>query len=217
MKTIVRKPLMIKINKLRLTNLDNKHMKKPGGHIGRDVGEITIKMKTIIREPLFYFKSFTKFSIQVQNPWRTLRGMTHSMKKIQGAGFAVFQVDFSVLRTNQRRFVEKNWFQRVRSSCPSKSCHYFKGTHQEIKIISILHILQTLPNLTAYKTHGCIRRTPIKAGHFNEKKTINIKRDEIHIMNIINDNTFNLHYSLLNIDNRYMKVTLKSKLIEVAK
>ena len=36
-------------------------------------------------------------------------------------------------------------------------------------------------------------------------------------MNIINDNTFNLNKSLLNNDNRYMKATLKSKLIKVAK
>ena len=31
-------------------------------------------------------------------------------------------------------------------------------------------------------------------------------------MNIINDNPFNIHNSLLNNDNRYMNVTLKSKL-----
>ena len=36
-------------------------------------------------------------------------------------------------------------------------------------------------------------------------------------MNIINDNTFNLHKSLLNNDNRHMKVTQKSKLIGVAR
>ena len=36
MKTIVRKTLMIKINKLRLRNLDFKHLKKAGGHIGRN-------------------------------------------------------------------------------------------------------------------------------------------------------------------------------------
>ena len=36
-------------------------------------------------------------------------------------------------------------------------------------------------------------------------------------MNIINDNTFNLHISLLNNDNRYMMVTVKFKLIGVAK
>ena len=36
-------------------------------------------------------------------------------------------------------------------------------------------------------------------------------------MNIINDNAFNQHNSLLNDDNRYMKVTLKSKLIAVAR
>ena len=35
-------------------------------------------------------------------------------------------------------------------------------------------------------------------------------------MNIINDNTFNLHNSLLNNDNKYVKVTLKSKLIGIA-
>ena len=43
---------MIKINKLRLKNLDNKHLKKAGGHIGRNVVEITIKMKTIVRKTL---------------------------------------------------------------------------------------------------------------------------------------------------------------------
>ena len=32
-------------------------------------------------------------------------------------------------------------------------------------------------------------------------------------MYIINDNTFNLHHSLLNNDSWYMKVTLKTKLI----
>ena len=30
----------------------NKHLKKAGGHIGRNVVEITIKMKTIVRKPL---------------------------------------------------------------------------------------------------------------------------------------------------------------------
>ena len=50
-----------------------------------------------------------------------------------------------------------------------------------------------------------------------KKTTTNIERDEINIMNIINDNNFNLHNSLLNNDNRYMKVTLKSKLIGVAR
>ena len=38
----------------------------------------------------------------------------------------------------------------------------------------------------------------------------------INIMNIIIMNTFNLHNNLLNNDNRSMKVTLKSKLKEVA-
>ena len=52
MKTIVRKTLMIKINNFRLRNLDNKHLKKVGGHIGRNVVEITIKMKTIVRKTL---------------------------------------------------------------------------------------------------------------------------------------------------------------------
>ena len=49
------------------------------------------------------------------------------------------------------------------------------------------------------------------------KQITNIKRDEINITNRINDNTFNLHNSLLNNDNRYMKFTLKSKLIGVAR
>ena len=30
----------------------DKHLKKAGGRIGRNVGEITIKMKTIVRKPL---------------------------------------------------------------------------------------------------------------------------------------------------------------------
>ena len=50
-----------------------------------------------------------------------------------------------------------------------------------------------------------------------KKQSTNIKCDEINIMNIINDNTFNLHNSLLNNDNKYMKVSLKSKLIGVAR
>ena len=52
MKTIVRKPLMIKINKIRHRNLDNKHLKKAGGYIGQNDMEITIKMKTIVWKPL---------------------------------------------------------------------------------------------------------------------------------------------------------------------
>ena len=59
----------------------------------------------------------------------------------------------------------------------------------------------------AYKTPGYTRRIPISAGQIKIKQT-NIKRDEINIMNIINDNIFNLHNSLLNNDNRYMKVTV---------
>ena len=35
-------------------------------------------------------------------------------------------------------------------------------------------------------------------------------------MNIVSDNTFNLHNNLLKNDYRYMNVTLKSKLIGVA-
>ena len=30
----------------------DKHLKKAGGHIGRNIMEITIKMKTIVRKPL---------------------------------------------------------------------------------------------------------------------------------------------------------------------
>ena len=50
-----------------------------------------------------------------------------------------------------------------------------------------------------------------------KKQSTNIKRDLINIMNIIHDYTFNLHNSLLNDDNRNMKVTLKSKLIRVSR
>ena len=68
-------------------------------------------------------------------------------------------------------------------------------------------------NTRVYKTHSNFSWANKK----NKKQSTNIKRDEINIMNIINDNTFNLHNSLLNNDNRYMKVTLKSKLIGVAR
>ena len=50
-----------------------------------------------------------------------------------------------------------------------------------------------------------------------KQQSTNIKRDEINTIKIINDNTFNLHYSLLNNNNAYMKVTLKSKRIGVAR
>ena len=42
---------MIKIIKIRLRNLDNKHLKKVGGHIDRNVVEITIKMKILFTNP----------------------------------------------------------------------------------------------------------------------------------------------------------------------
>ena len=68
--------------------------------------------------------------------------------------------------------------------------------------------VNVLPYLTAFKTPGCKRRPAISAGQIKKKQSTNIKRDEINIMNIINDNTLNLQISPLN-DNSYMKVTLK--------
>ena len=79
-----------------------------------------------------------------------------------------------------------------------------------------IHLL-SVPVVKIYCIWWCIRRTPVSAGQIKKKEIINIKHDEINIMNIINDNTFNLHNSLLNNDNKYGKVTLKSKLIEVAR
>ena len=64
-----------------------------------------------------------------------------------------------------------------------------------------------------------IRLSPILEGSIKKKmsgESTYIKRNEIDIMNNINDSTFNLHNSLLDDDNRYMKVTLKSKQIGVA-
>ena len=72
--------------------------------------------------------------------------------------------------------------------------------------------------MTAYKTYECIKHTTNSIEKNQETKlSSNIKHDEINIMNIINDNTFNLHNSLLNNDNRYMKITLKFKLKGVAR
>ena len=64
----------------------------------------------------------------------------------------------------------------------------------------------------AYKMHPNFSRT-----NQEKKLSTNIKHDGINIMNIINDNTFNMYNSLLNNDKMYMKVTLKSKLIGVAR
>ena len=63
-----------------------------------------------------------------------------------------------------------------------------------------------IPYLTMYKIHPIFSRA-------NQEKILveqstNIKHNEINIMNIIIDNTFNLHNSLLNNDNWYMKVSL---------
>ena len=49
------------------------------------------------------------------------------------------------------------------------------------------------------------------------KQSTKINRGKTNTTNIINDNTFNLHNSHLNYDNRYIKVTLESKLIVVAR
>ena len=79
-----------------------------------------------------------------------------------------------------------------------------------------IHLL-SIPVINIYCIRWCIRRTPVSAGQIKKKEITNIKHDEIIIMNIINDNIFKLHNSLLNNDNRYGKVTLKTKLIEVAR
>ena len=85
------------------------------------------------------------------------------------------------------------------------------------QFIKIPKIYEKLPHFTAYKTHGCISRASISVGQIKKKKkqkqSTNIKHDEINIMNIINDNTFNLHNSLLNNENSQMKISLKSELI----
>ena len=43
----------------------------------------------------------------------------------------------------------------------------------------------------AYKMHMCIRCTTILTVQIKKKQSTNIKHDEIDIMNITNDNTFN--------------------------
>ncbi len=43
----------------------NKHLKKAGGHIGRNVVEITIKMKTIVRKPLMIKSQFNSYGFQL--------------------------------------------------------------------------------------------------------------------------------------------------------
>ena len=58
------------------------------------------------------------------------------------------------------------------------------------------------------------QRYPVKVMVFVTGQ-IKKKRDEINITNIINDNTFNLHNSFLDNHNKYVKVSLKSKLIGI--
>ena len=66
-----------------------------------------------------------------------------------------------------------------------------------------------------YNTHPTLSRANQKKNLV--KKSTNIKRDEINIMNLINNNIFNLHNNLLNNDNRYMKDTQNSMPTGVAK
>ena len=68
--------------------------------------------------------------------------------------------------------------------------------------------------LTAYKTHPNFSRANQEK---KKKQSTNIKLEEINIINIINDNAFNVHKSLLNNNIRYLKVTQKSKLMGVAR
>ena len=65
----------------------------------------------------------------------------------------------------------------------------------------------------AYKMHWYIRHTSISPGQIKKKQSTNIKLDEINRINVINDNSF---IGILNNDNKYMKVTLKSQLTRVA-
>ena len=89
-----------------------------------------------------------------------------------------------------------------------------------------MNYLKLIWDARVYKAHlnfswvNQEKKTKKKTKKQNKKKnkrSTNIKRNEITKMNIINDITFNLHNKLLINDNRYMKVTLKSKLIGVAK
>ena len=57
----------------------------------------------------------------------------------------------------------------------------------------------------------------MSAGRIKKKQSTNIKRDEINIMTITNYYTFNLYNSLVNNDNWHMKVSIKFKLIGVAR
>ena len=43
----------------------NKHLKRAGGHVGRNVVEITVKMKTIVRKPLMIKNDVAFFSERI--------------------------------------------------------------------------------------------------------------------------------------------------------
>ena len=47
----------------------DKHLKKAGAYISRNVIEITIKMKTIVRKPLMTRKSFSYLNIDIANTY----------------------------------------------------------------------------------------------------------------------------------------------------
>ena len=76
----------------------------------------------------------------------------------------------------------------------------------------IFTVFDGIYDLRLYITHPNFSRA-----NQGKKQSINIKRDEINMIHIINDNTFNLHNRPLINDNKHLKVTLKSKLIGVSR
>ena len=57
----------------------DKHMKKVGGHIGRNVMEITIRMKTIVRKPLM----IKIIKVRLRNLDNYLRGSAVAQEEVK--------------------------------------------------------------------------------------------------------------------------------------
>ena len=91
-----------------------KHLKKAGGHIGRNVVEITIKMKTIVRKPLMIknllsvlenetHKLLWEFEIQTDHTGRPYQVICQQKKRT----FQIVELDILVDHSGQIKEREK--------------------------------------------------------------------------------------------------------------
>ena len=96
--------------------------------------------------------------------------------------FGIVKISFNLLQLDLGNYLQ-NYYIYI---------YIYTHTHTHTHTQTYMYVLY----LMTHKTHPNFSRAN------QEKQSTNVKHDEINIMNIINDNTFNLHNSLLNNDNR---------------